>query len=142
MPSKEYYYKDSKKYIAQTTEWVKNNRKKHNSYVVKVYVKDILSGKKKGMDLRLKLLEFIGMKCLRCNYKKNTLALQLDHKKGDGNIDKKRFSSNYSMYRYYLNAPLEAKEVLQTLCANCNTIKRYENKEQNNKYEKNPNIIL
>jgi len=70
-----------------------------------------------------------------CGYGKSLLALQLDHKRGDGKKDSKIFRGNSQMYRYYLKHIEEAKEKLQTLCANCNMIKRYKNKELNNKYD-------
>ena len=135
MPKAEIYGRNKQKYIDAANAWIAGNRSKHNAYVVKNYIKNIKAGRKIGMIPRKKLLEIIGKKCVSCGYKNNTLALQLDHKNGDGKIDRKRFASNSTMYRYYLNNIEEAKIKLQTLCANCNMIKRFENRELNNKYD-------
>lgn len=62
-----------------------------------------------------------GIKDIRC--------LQVDHIYGDGSIDKENMTSNKEMFRYYVKHPDIAKERLQPLCANCNWIKRHNNKE-------------
>lgn len=55
-------------------------------------------------------------------------ALQLDHKNGGGRKEMIAIGVQ-QMYRQYLLKPELAKEKLQVLCANCNSIKRFENKE-------------
>ena len=85
-------------------------------------------------DIRLKLIKVLGGKCIDCGYHSNELALQIDHIYGRGASDKKRFKSQTTGYRYYLAQPEIAREQLQILCANCNTIKRFVNREINNKY--------
>ena len=63
-----------------------------------------------------------GKKCVQCGYS-NELALAFDHIYNDGHLDRK--SENYSMERYVKNPPL-ARDRLQVLCYNCNTIKEIE----------------
>jgi len=82
-----------------------------------------------SVRFRLKLLDMLGGRiCVKCDFN-NVLALQIDHKQGNGKHDLKRFKSAYAIYRYYLDHPKLAKQNLQVLCANCNIIKKIENKE-------------
>jgi len=63
--------------------------------------------------------------CKKCGFV-DRRALQLDHVFGGGTKERKEKQwSNASVYRDALNHP----EKYQILCANCNAIKRYENKE-------------
>jgi hypothetical protein len=90
---------------------------------------------------RLKIIYSLGAKC--CEPKclvpggcDDIRCLVLDHIKGGGCQDRKRFGlgtkkvgeahSMYSYYALYLN---EARQVLQVLCANCNMIKVIEKSE-------------
>jgi len=84
---------------------------------------------KKENDKRLKVINHLGGKCIKCNYSKDTRALVLDHINSDGKQDRIRLGSRIS--RYYVNHLEEAKIKLQVLCANCNLIKSFENKEHN-----------
>ena len=77
--------------------------------------------------MRSKVLEVLGNKCIKCGFS-DSRALQVDHINGGGhkerlnlggwNICKKIISGYTSAY--------------QLLCANCNAIKRIENKEHRN----------
>ncbi len=71
----------------------------------------------------------LGGKCVCCGYDADVRALTLDHKNGDGYLDRKRLGSKIA--RYYYTRIDEAKKNLQVLCCNCNTIKSMENKEHN-----------
>ena len=73
--------------------------------------------------IRNKLFKILGgKKCVQCGYS-NELALAFDHIYSDGHLDRK--SKNYSMERYVKNPSL-ARDRLQVLCYNCNTIKEIE----------------
>lgn len=73
---------------------------------------------------RLKLVAAFGGKCIRCGFK-DSRALQFDHKNSDGQIDR-------HLERHALWKEIEQKpERFQLLCANCNTIKRFECNELN-----------
>lgn len=83
--------------------------------------------KKSTRKRRLKLIEVLGGKCVHCSFT-DWRALQVDHPYGYGLQDRKRFKNSYQFFNYVLKFP----EEYQLLCANCNWIKRYENKEYRN----------
>lgn len=87
-----------------------------------------------GKDIRHQLIRLLNteMSCVRCGFN-DIRALQIDHKNGRGHNDRKTFKhAGASLYRFYLNNPELAKQTLQVLCANCNWIKKNENKENAN----------
>lgn len=63
--------------------------------------------------------------CAKCGFE-NKLALQVDHKNGGGNKERKeKFNNNMpKFFKFYLSHPSLARKNLQILCANCNQIKR------------------
>ncbi len=64
--------------------------------------------------------------CLVTNRCRDIRCLQIDHIDGGGTGE----TRNYSKFlMYYLQNKSEAKQKLQVLCANCNWIKKHENKE-------------
>ena len=79
---------------------------------------------KKGRIVRRAIIELLGSECVRCG-NNDFRVLQVDHINGDGAIDRLKSSS----YEKYLKEPLEAIKKLQVLCANCNWIKRHEERE-------------
>ncbi len=83
----------------------------------------------KDKDLRVKLVNQLGGCCVKCGYSKDVRALVLDHKFGDGFLDRKRVGNKIA--RYYVNHVEEASGKLQVLCANCNMIKSAEDNEHN-----------
>ena len=72
--------------------------------------------------VRLGLIEIVGDRCVKCGFN-DERALQFDHINDDGRLDRKRFSSASHMFEYYCKHPEEARQKLQTMCANCNWIK-------------------
>jgi len=78
---------------------------------------------------RFKLLTFLGSKCVRCGYDDDMRGMVFDHIKGGGKEDRKRIGTKIA--RYYLANKTEALEKLQVLCATCNQIKCYLDKEYN-----------
>jgi len=78
---------------------------------------------------RFKLLKILNdVKCAQCGYE-DIRALQVDHVNGGGLEEYRQFKNPKNLYNFYLKNPTLAKQKLQVLCANCNWIKRYENKE-------------
>ena len=71
-------------------------------------------------QIRLQALRAIGDKCVACGYL-DERALQIDHIKGGGSADRKKYKGT-SYYYFILNNPDLSK--YQVLCANCNVIKR------------------
>lgn len=74
------------------------------------------------------LYEILGRRCVRCGFS-DIRALQLDHINGGGIMDTKVLGGACNSLKYYTLRPDLAKERLQILCANCNWIKRDEQKE-------------
>jgi hypothetical protein len=80
--------------------------------------------------IRIALIILLGEKCVKCGFNSDIRALQVDHIKGGGTKEVRDFGGNITkMWKFYLENPELAIKTLQTLCANCNTIKRYENNE-------------
>jgi hypothetical protein len=82
--------------------------------------------------LRQNVLESIGkgkIECAKCGFN-DVRAIQIDHINGGGVA---HFKSSISSTSYY-SSMLYELEKYQLLCANCNSIKRYENKERCSKY--------
>ena len=76
---------------------------------------------------RVELVEFLGGVCVRCGVE-DVRVLEVDHVDNDGAEDLKRYGINRNMYLHYNRHPELAREKLQVLCSNCNSIKRYENR--------------
>ena len=73
-----------------------------------------------------------GSICNICGFS-DVRALQIDHIYGGGHQQVKKFKSSISLYNYLVLLPAdELCESYQVLCANCNCIKRIENKEHGN----------
>ena len=108
-------------------EFGSNNRIYKNE---KTPLKKLLANRKvdkKEMINRFKNRMFgvLGKTCKKCGYDEDINALQFDHIKAVG---KKRVKG-YSFYSYYGQNLEITRKNLQTLCANCNQIKKFENKE-------------
>lgn len=76
--------------------------------------------------LRISLLTLMGNKCIKCNFE-DIRALQVDHINGGGCKEKKIMTRNY--YKAVIESILKEEGKYQLLCANCNWIKRTENRE-------------
>lgn len=81
------------------------------------------------LKLRIEVLTHYGngkCECINCGFS-DMRALQLDHIHGDGAEDRHNGLGGIQLYKKLRrdNYP----EGYQTLCANCNWIKRHENKE-------------
>lgn len=81
-------------------------------------------------DLRQKVYHKLGDSCQRCGFA-DQRALQIDHVRGGGNKEHAEIKNN----KVFLNKVLADSEgTYQILCANCNWIKRHENKEVQKEY--------
>ena len=81
---------------------------------------------------RIKVLEKLGNKCRRCGFS-DPRALQIDHVFGGGNKELSEFGRSRQAYYKKVIADVEGR--YQLLCANCNWIKRYENREYGNEFD-------
>lgn len=89
---------------------------------------------RRAAENRSKILEILGGRCIKCGFS-DIRALQLDHIKGGGNRDRGKYPNSSHMIAFYLENPEAINKSLQLLCANCNWIKRFENKETPKKYK-------
>ena len=87
---------------------------------------------------KMKIFQLLGNRCVRCGFL-DIRALQIDHVNGGGTNERRiagttrtqTHSSNnlYYYYKYVLEKIQNGSKDYQLLCANCNWIKRWENKE-------------
>lgn len=72
----------------------------------------------------------LGGKCKHCGFS-DYRALQIDHVQGDGYKDRNSKGNSGHAYTYYKKIVEDPSvhERYQILCANCNWIKKHENKE-------------
>lgn len=81
--------------------------------------------------LRAQVRNLLGDKCKRCGIT-DIRVLQIDHINGNGYREKKEMGwSSGNVVPYYRHILDVKGEGYQLLCANCNWIKRYEQKEEN-----------
>lgn len=76
--------------------------------------------------LRKQVIKHLGGKCNRCGFD-DWRALQIDHREGGGHRERVKLAN--STHRLYKKVLADTSGKYQLLCANCNWIKRYENKE-------------
>lgn len=74
-------------------------------------------------SLRFELLIRFGNKCSRCGFD-DYRALQIDHKKNNGGYERKKYTWKLSKMMLKMSNE-ELHENYQLLCANCHTIKTY-----------------
>ena len=73
------------------------------------------------------LFNLLGNKCKKCGFT-DKRALQIDHINGGGNKERKLYNTK-DYHRVVLKSLKNKENKYQLLCANCNWIKRYINKE-------------
>jgi hypothetical protein len=78
---------------------------------------------RRNLKLRTEALDVLGGKCVRCGFD-DRRALQIDHVNGGGTAERKLLYPNALLRKVIANP-----SKYQILCANCNWIKRSENKE-------------
>lgn len=97
-----------KEYRAKSIEKIRKNNDKYNH------------------NLRQQVVDYLGGKCVKCGFN-DIRALQIDHINGGGYQEMKNLSAK-QRYRLVLQTEKD-KNKYQLLCANCNWIKRFEDKE-------------
>lgn len=73
-------------------------------------------------------MEALGGKCVKCGFK-DVRALQIDHINGGGSQERKERDFKMNFHKHVLESFIRKENKYQLLCANCNWIKRFENKE-------------
>jgi len=107
----------TQKYTSRTRMLYANDDEKRNGhYRVQ---------RKYRSNKRAKVLEHLGGVCVQCGFS-DERALQVDHIKGGGSQARRKYTCAQTIYNQVLD---DDGTHFQLLCANCNWIKRYENKE-------------
>lgn len=88
---------------------------------------------KYAQKLRKAVIDKYGGKCKKCGFS-DIRALNIDHKNGGGGKEYGRGiyskgGKSLSRTSYYKKVLLDTTDKYQILCANCNSIKKYENNE-------------
>ncbi len=84
-------------------------------------------------SLRSRALDVLGNKCVNCGFS-DKRALQIDHIRGDGAIERRSARHAQAMiYKFIIAEPHLARGRYQILCANCNCIKAHRNGEWSGK---------
>jgi len=76
-------------------------------------------------QVRMEAMATLGAECVRCGYDADFRALQIDHINGGGSAEQRKLGNLAICKKIIAGA-----EGYQLLCANCNTIKMYENNER------------
>jgi hypothetical protein len=88
--------------------------------------------RQKIIKQRKEILQILGQKCLECGYD-DERALVIDHVNSGGSKERQSIGGGY--YSMILKKLKEGTREYQTLCCNCNQIKRLEkDEEMNRKY--------
>lgn len=148
-------YRDNHK--EQTKKYQKEYRKKHKKkmkkYLAIYYIKNketlaqkdrknyektkearSRNAKVTHQKTRDEIIKLLGSKCSNSNCLvpdgcKDPRCLQIDHVNGGGNKEAKKFSAGSIYYKHILEQIKVGSKDYQLLCANCNWIKRNENRE-------------
>lgn len=126
---REYYERNRDAVKQRASEWNRNNPEKRRQ-IQRTNRHRAAQQNGKGLyamakdRIKEKVLDLLGRQSAWCGFD-DERVLQLDHVNGGGNKERKELRCQYSVYRRVLDYPSE----YQILCANCNWIKRDENKE-------------
>jgi len=77
---------------------------------------------------RENVIRKLGGECVKCGVT-DTSILHIDHKLGQGYLEKEYFKNPKKMYEFYAKNFEDEGPFLQVLCMNCNYSKRIANKE-------------
>jgi len=120
MPFRPRIGEDVKDFKDRINQYMRNKRIKYRERILRT-----------ERQYRVKALEILGNKCVRCGFS-DLRALQVDHVNGGGTKEHKKYGTSRGIYMQVIRT--ENKDgKYQLLCANCNWIKREDNKEHANK---------
>lgn len=80
------------------------------------------------LSIRKIVIHTLGDKCVKCGYD-DMRALQVDHIDGGGRQERREIPNTTKFYKCVIDSFNNNENKYQLLCANCNVIKRIENKE-------------
>ena len=126
---KGWYARNRERLLVRMREYYQKNKARLNAQkkiYVKANAKQRLETLKRYNDkCRLAVIEKLGGACARCGFS-DARALQIDHINGGGSKERKSICTSNIVLRILKHGP---QDKYQLLCANCNWIKRVENKE-------------
>lgn len=112
-------------------QYYMENRERIRQLKRDAYWKDIEGGRQRAADyrkkIRMELILLLGGVCWKCGFS-DVRALQVDHIHGGGSYHN-RHGSNATYYKKIIGEIKAGSKDYALLCANCNTIKKYENHE-------------
>lgn len=126
---KDYYKTNKGKVLTKQLEYRKKNKSIYNKKRKEYYYNSDKKSLSQYQKLRIKVLDRLGNKCVRCGFSDGR-ALQVDHIKNNGYVEFKKYTARQIYQRVLKLPPEELKKNYQLLCANCNWIKKYETKEK------------
>lgn len=112
---RKFYRENKNKVNSSYRKYRKRNREKILEY-----------SRNRNKKKRIELLKLLGSKCVKCGFS-DWRALQIDHVNGGGLAEHKKYGG--SIYKLIRRKVIEGSKDYQLLCANCNNIKKFENKE-------------
>lgn len=130
---KENYRKNKIKILKRNKKWRDNNQEWTKKYSQKNKEKQRTRVCKRRNELKFAIFALLGNKCANPNCLviggcSDPRCLQVDHINSGGN-KKRRNIGPEQYYKTILEEIQNGSKDYQLLCANCNWIKRYENKE-------------
>lgn len=133
---KEYYQKNKERILAENKRSYLKNRSKRVEAYKKYYQENKdrwrehnRQGNLRKRVMRQEIIKLLGGKCVKCGFD-DWRALQVDHINGGGTKERKIVTDVPSLYKAVVSDVESDKKKYQLLCANCNWIKRYENRER------------
>lgn len=117
------------RYNAKKEELIKKARGYYQKNKNLIRYKQNQYSKRMYSDLRIKAINILGSKCQICGFD-DIRALQIDHVDGGGRKHRKIYSNFLKYYKLIIEDTLKNGGRYQLLCANCNTIKMFENDER------------
>lgn len=121
------YYKNNNEKIKARRETQREHRLEYQrNYVYSNPERMLFNSRECYKRTRIAALDILGKECIKCGFS-DPRALQIDHINGDGATDRKTITKLF--YKVVIESILKGENKYQLLCANCNWIKRVENKE-------------
>lgn len=102
------------------------NNKRSREYSAAHKEENNIRARRYRENRRNQIFSILGDKCIRCGFK-DKRALQIDHVNGGGTKERRSYGNRLDKhYKDVFEAVKNGSKEYQILCANCNSIKRYE----------------
>ena len=98
---------------------------------IEITKRDLVYKKEQRQQIKVEIFNVAGNKCAKCGFS-DWRAFHIDHVKGGGRADRKGIHP-FKYLRQVLESLKKGEGKYQILCANCNSIKMYEQNEHGKK---------